>query len=847
LFFAAVLATSLYAGVGPGLVATLVSMPLAAYMLVVRAGYHVSQAAFQSALFVLDGGVVVYLTYLMKKGRDALTEANRQLRQANEEIGESEARTRELIEVAPDAFFQSDLEARFTDMNEAACRLLGYTRDELLRKTIFEIIPAEDAPRLKGVRNELLVPGMVSRAEWMLQRKDGTLVPVEVSAKILPAGRWQAFIRDISERRRIEDEREVFVSFLENSPDFIGIADPHGKPVYVNPAGRRMVGLPPEFPVANTQIAEYYPPDQRAFATDVIVRSMIEQGRWHGETYFRHWQTQEAIPVSDEHFVIRHSKSGRLLGMGTITRDISEARQVAAEREQLLAREQIARRQAETANEQLRESEERFRLTIDEAPIGMALMALDGRFVRVNRALCEIMGYDNDELTKLTFQTITHSDDLDADVTLARRLAQGEIPRYQLEKRYIRKDGSAVEIMLSASILRGPDGTPLYCIAQIEDITERKRAEHALRLSEAKFAGIVSIAAEAIISVDQNERIAIFNEGAERIFGYSKAEALGQKLDILIPERFRELHRQHFAEFGSSQENSRNMGERMEVFGRRKDGEEFPAEASISKVTAGDVTFFSVVLRDITLRKSTEQALRRAIVSREQVLGIVAHDLRNPLSNIMQCLALESARAENEGVNQRRMQIISRAATRMNHLIQDLLDVSLLEAGRLAIERERLPVADLLREAVEMQLPLASSAGLDIRLNVEGDIEDVYGSRHRLLQVLENLVGNAIKFTPTGGHVQVGAFRKGEDVLFYVADDGAGIAPQELDRVFDRFWQATTKARRLGAGLGLPITKGIVEAHGGRIWVESKLGTGTTFFFTIPSVDVANQWSKLSA
>src|SRR5262249_7323524 len=139
---------------------------------------------------------------------------------------------------------------------------------------------------------------------------------------------WQAFVRDISERKRIEDERQVFVSFLENCADFIGIADPNGKPVYVNPAGRRMVGLPVDLPLEKTRIPDYYSPDQRAFASDVIVRSMIEQGRWHGETYFRHWQTQEAIPVSDEHFTIRDPETGRLLGMGTITRDITDQKRI---------------------------------------------------------------------------------------------------------------------------------------------------------------------------------------------------------------------------------------------------------------------------------------------------------------------------------------------------------------------------------------------------------------------------------------------------------------------------------------------------------------------------------------
>src|SRR5262249_58198012 len=142
----------------------------------------------------------------------------------------------------------------------AACEMLGYERDELLGKTIFDIIPAEDAARLKSVRENLLVPGRVERSEWNLIRKNGTFVPVEVSAHILPDGRWQAFVRDISLRKRTEDERQVFVSFLENSPDFIGIADPNGNPLYLNPSGRRMVGLPADYSIEHTRIPDYYPP-----------------------------------------------------------------------------------------------------------------------------------------------------------------------------------------------------------------------------------------------------------------------------------------------------------------------------------------------------------------------------------------------------------------------------------------------------------------------------------------------------------------------------------------------------------------------------------------------------------
>src|SRR5688572_15951960 len=504
LFFAAVLVTSLYVGAGPGLVALVISLPVAAYVFVVRAGYSVHEAAFQALLYLIDGLIVVYITHLTTRRRRTLDHANAELRRLSTEAERAAAHTHEVIELAPDAFFLANLDARFTDVNRAACRLLGYDRDELLGMTIFDIIPAEDAARLEATRRDLLVPGATIQNEWRLKRKDGTLVPVEASANILGDGRWQAFVRDITERKRVEDLRQVFVSLLDNSVDFIGIADPTGKPIYLNAAGRRMIGLAPDFPVEELQIQDCYPPEIRSFVEDELLKTMMERGVWSGDTFFRNFETHERIPVSDTHFLIRDTSGERLLGMGTVTRDMSEARRNADEREELLAAEQAARRQLEVAIAQLRESKERFRLTIDEAPIGMALVTLDGTFARVNRVLCEITGYAADELTTLRFQDITHPDDLDTDVALSEQLARGEIPRYQLEKRYIRKDGSLVDIMLSGSILRGPDNAPLYYIAQMEDISKRKQAERELQRSEAKFSGIVSIAADAIISVDTN-------------------------------------------------------------------------------------------------------------------------------------------------------------------------------------------------------------------------------------------------------------------------------------------------------------------------------------------------------
>jgi PAS domain S-box-containing protein len=851
LFFTAALVTSLVVGKGPGICAVLLGMLLGAYTFVVRAGYTVNEATFQSLLFAVDGIVVVYLTHLMKKSR--------------EEIRKAEAHTRELIELAPDAFFLADLDARFIDVNPAACRMMGYERSELLGKTIFDVLPPEDAARLRAVQSKLLVPGQVEKGEWTHVRKDGSLVPVEVSANILPDGRWQAFVRDISRRKRLEDERQVFVSFLENSPDFIGIADPKGKPIYINPAGRRMVGLPDDYPIASTQIPEYYTPDQRAFASDVIVRSMMEKGRWHGETYFRHWHTEQPIPVSDEHFMIRDPRTGRLLGMGTITRDISEAR---------------------TANEQLRESEERFRLIIDEAPIGMAVVSLDGRFVRVNRVLCEIVGYSAEELTSLTFQEITHRDDLETDLSLLGRLVRGEIPRYQLEKRYVRKDGSIVNIMLSTAILRGKEGTPLYYIAQIEDISTRKRLENEQKLNENEQRFLAEAGAILTSTLDYEETLSnvaqlavrdladlcivdvIEDTGIRRLKALSRDPSKSRACDLFMQVPLDLVHGPIIGKVLQDRETvfiPRLLPEALGSFGDEAQRAIRAADAKCvisapliaHRKLVGVITLIcssgsrAYGTRDIRLAEelarraalSIENAqlfneTERAVKTREDVLAVVSHDLGSPLTNID--LVAHILRGTDEvDVNQVHEFAgkIQRSANEMKRLISDLLDFARIQSGMFAVTTSAHSLASVVMPIIERVRPQADAKQQKLEVDLPETIPSVEVDTHRIGQVISNLVRNAIKFTPNAGTIRVAAHERDDKVVVSVADTGPGIPREHLTKIFDRFFRVPG-TRKQGTGLGLSIVKGIVEAHGGTIWAESELGKGSSFFFTLPLADV---------
>jgi PAS domain S-box-containing protein len=545
---------------------------------------------------------------------------------------------------------------------------------------------------------------------------------------------------------------------------------------------------------------------------------------------------------------------------------------------------------------------------------------------------------------------------------------------------------------------------------------DRDATERAVRASEAKLAGIIAIASDAIVSVDEAQRIVMYNAGAEHTFGWSRDEVLGKPLDILIPERFRTIHSQHIRSFAAAPEPARKVGRRHPgIFGLRKTGEEFPAEAAISKLHLGGAWLFTVTLRDVTEQKRIEreakflaelgavllptldyqerltrlaqltardlgdlcivdiidhdgearrrevatsdptktglaEALKRfpvdpgrphlssailhskqsqliadvsaktlravaqnedhlrlleavaptsmmgvplivhdrlmgalsvvaclrerrygatdlslleevgrraalalenarlyrtaerAVQMRDDVLGIVAHDLRNPLGTIlMQAALLRRPAAQPERRSRRPAEVIEHAATRMTRLIQDLLDVTRMEAGQLSVERVCASTRDVVSEAIEAQKALAASAGLELRAEVAPSVPDTWADRDRLLQAFENLIGNAIKFTKHGGRIVVGALPQDGELLFWVADTGPGIASEDVPHVFDRFWQAR-KAKRSGAGLGLPIVKGIVEAHGGRIWVESTPGRGSSFFFTIPTAPHAEEW-----
>lgn len=239
----------------------------------------------------------------------------------------------------------------------------------------------------------------------------------------------------------------------------------------------------------------------------------------------------------------------------------------------------------------------------------------------------------------------------------------------------------------------------------------------------------------------------------------------------------------------------------------------------------------AVVVEHARLFHEAQQATR----ARDDVLAVVAHDLRNPLNTVSMAVALMLESTPPERVQERRqVEIVRRAADRMNRMIQDLLDVKRMESGRLTIDTRPEPTSGLINDTIDMLRPLAAGSTIRLETSLEEDLPPVLADAARIQQVLSNLVGNAVKFTPRNGRITVCAERIDGEVRFGVIDTGTGIPPEQVPHIFGRFWQAKTSDRR-GIGLGLAIAKGIVEAHNGRIWVESHVGLGSTFYFTLPS------------
>ena len=513
------------------------------------------------------------------------------------------------------------------------------------------------------------------------------------------------------------------------------------------------------------------------------------------------------------------------------------------------AAEREARRdQAEALN--------RFETIFEAAPIGIGLLRLDGRFESTNSAMRDITGRSAQELARRSTLGYTVPEDVDEVVRLFTGMVEGQYDSYRNELRLYAKDGEVVWVDAATALLRDADGKPRAAVAMAQNITERRAAEEQSRQSEARYRTLVE-QLPLITHIDQpystDEVAQYVSPQIEEILGYSLEEWHAS------PTFFNEhLHPDDRDRVGEAQREARDSAEPLELEYRfiAADGRVVWLKDSHTVVRdeTGKPRYTQGFAIDVTAQKQGEKdreaLLKHAQEQNERLLkldrmkdefiALVSHELRTPLTSIcgyLELLLHDDGRAELATTQLTWLEVIDRNAERLLRLVEDLLITAQASAGNLALEKGELDIAAIIAQAVEASTPVATARGIALNCSTE-PLPAADGDRLRIGQVIDNLVSNALKFTPAGGTIDVRAYPHRSAVRIEVADTGMGIAENEQAQLFDRFFRTAQAQEQSipGVGLGLSISKAIVEAHAGRLSVQSVEGEGTTFFVDLPVV-----------
>ncbi len=508
-----------------------------------------------------------------------------------------------------------------------------------------------------------------------------------------------------------------------------------------------------------------------------------------------------------------------------------------------------ARKRAEIA---VRKTEEMLRFFVRHAPAAIAMLDREMRYLVVSERWITDYRLEGRSILGLCHYDV-FPDLPEPWHEIYERCMRGAVETCE-EDPFPHPDGTLDWLRWEVRPWRNVDDSIGGIIIFSELITERKRSEEELRKSQLQLAAVIETAMDGIIKVNEEQRIEIFNPSAETMFGCKASLALGRPLDFLIPERYRDAHGEHIRLFGESNVTRRTMGKPGIVWGKRANGDEFPIEASIAQAEVAGRKMYTVILRDITERKRAEdtlnkrteelaqsqqtleqkvQELARSNADLEQFAYIASHDLQEPLRTVASFAQLLQRRYKGklDSNADEFIHYMVDGASRMQGLINDLWAFS-----RVGSRGKEFAPADF-ATIVELALSNLQTAIAESHAEVTHDpLPTLKCDGAQLAQVFQNLVGNGIKFhNSQSPHVHIGAIRKDSEWVFSVKDNGIGIDPQFNQRIFEVFQRLHTRKEYPGSGIGLSITKKIVERHGGRIWVESQPGEGANFLFTLPA------------
>ncbi|MCX6134376.1 MAG: PAS domain S-box protein [Ignavibacteriales bacterium] len=870
---------------------------------------------------------------------------------SEESLRESEARYRTFVESAQDIIYSADIVGRFIYANPNALRATGYSESEIIGTKYLDLIPTHFRHRAEAFYKKQVITDTASTYfEFPATRKDGKEIWLgQIVQLVKREGRTvgiQAIARDISERKRIEDElrenQHQLATVIDTVNEGLTFSDERGHFEVFNATMERLAGYSKEEANAGDFSMLLYPdPELRQQALDGL-KELLEKGELHDEETTITAKSGERRTLLVTTRLLRANGKKMFL---SAYRDITERKRIEANLE--------ANRAWLSA-------------IFDNVGVGVSVINPTGRYIQANKWWTQKLGYTSEELLKLTSLAITHPDDVEASKKEMQELLQGTIGHYELEKRYVckngetfwasvavtpirraggeleavvgiisdisvrksaeeqlrmlahsimsvsecvtitdledkivfvndaflktygytqaevlgkdiaivrslnndpavvaaieerslsggwagelvnrRKDGTEFPIRLSTTVLHDDKGRPVALVGVATDITERKKAEEELRMSETRFREMFDDAPVGYHELDTRGRITRVNRTELRTLGYAAEEMTGRPVWDYIEER--ETSEKSVLE---KLAGTKPPGRNVERNYRKKDGSLVPVlcEDRLLRDPDGNITGIRTTLQDITDRKRMEEELNTAkevaeaaTKAKSEFLAVMSHEIRTPMNGVIGMTDL-LAQTDLTPDQADFVDTIRVSGETLLSVINDILDFSKIESGKIELEEVQFEPRTCIEEVYDLLSQKASAKNLDLLYWIDPEVPSgILGDKHRLRQILFNLIGNALKFTEKGEIYTSVALKwrigKTFELQFSIRDTGIGIPQDKIEKLFKAFTQvdSSTTRRYGGTGLGLAISMRLVGLMKGKIWVESEVGKGSVFHFTIQS------------